>query len=125
MRCSLITRAFTLATLMVIPLGADYQVVFAQDQFEHPKFPPLPHERQQPAVERNLKTFDLLDFDVFSNQKWDRLGESHAADIIVTWPDGHETKGIQKHIDFGSGSWITGRVERWTMSGFSGTTRSS
>jgi len=26
--------------------------------------------------------FDILDFDVFSNQKWDRLHESHADDIV-------------------------------------------
>lgn len=51
------------------------------------------------AVERHLATFDTLDFDVFSNQKWDRLKESHAADIVVTWPDGHETKGIERHIE--------------------------
>src|SRR5205807_9066090 len=38
-----------------------------------------------------LRTFDTLDFDVFSHQKWDRLGESHAQGIVVTWPDGHET----------------------------------
>jgi predicted ester cyclase len=46
-----------------------------------------------------LATFDTLDFDVFSNQKWDRLSESHAADIIVTWPDGRETAGLTTHID--------------------------
>lgn len=28
-----------------------------------------------------------------------RLKESHAQDIIVTWPDGHETRGIDKHIE--------------------------
>jgi hypothetical protein len=50
------------------------------------------------VVEEHLKTFDELDFDVFSNQKWDRLSESHADDIVVTWPDGRETKGISKHI---------------------------
>ncbi len=50
-------------------------------------------------VQEHLKTFDELDFDVFSNQKWDRLSESHADDIVVTWPDGHETKGIAKHIE--------------------------
>jgi len=92
---------------------------------------PAPNpEQQTPAVERNLQTFDVLDFDVFSNQKWDRLHESHAEDIVVTWPDGHETKGIDVHIAdlkalfvwgpdieikvhpirFGSGSWtaVTG-----------------
>ena len=66
---------------------------------EHPRYPAPPHERQAPEVEKHLKTFDVLDFDVFSNQKWDRLHESHAKDIVVTWPDGHETKGIDKHIE--------------------------
>src|SRR5438874_13562152 len=60
--------------------------------------PPPAHQKQAPSVEKNLKVFDTLDFDVFSNQKWDRLGESHAQDIIVTWPDGHDTKGIAQHI---------------------------
>ncbi len=54
---------------------------------------------QTDMVQEHLKTFDELDFDVFSNQKWDRLSESHADDIVVTWPDGHETKGIAKHIE--------------------------
>lgn len=48
---------------------------------------------------QNIETFDTLDFDVFSNQKWDRLGESHADDIIVSWPDGHDTRGIDRHIE--------------------------
>ena len=46
-----------------------------------------------------LATFDTLDYDVFSNQKWDRLSESHATDIVVSWPDGHDTNGIEKHIE--------------------------
>jgi len=50
-------------------------------------------------VETNLHLFDVLDFDVFSNQKWDRLQESHAKDVVVTWPDGHETSGIERHIE--------------------------
>ena len=54
---------------------------------------------QQYLVSEHLKIFDELDYDVFSNQKWDRLPESHADDIVVTWPDGHETKGIEKHIE--------------------------
>jgi SnoaL-like polyketide cyclase len=102
----------------------------AQSLAENPATPPPPHEKQVPAVEKNLKVFDTLDFDVFSNQKWDRLKESHAPNIVVTWPDGHETKGIEKHIEdlkalfvfapdikikthpirFGSGTWtaVTG-----------------
>ncbi|WP_218054359.1 ester cyclase [Phenylobacterium immobile] len=48
--------------------------------------------------EAHLKTFDTLDFDVFSNQKWERLKESHAANVAVHWPDGHVTTGIDRHI---------------------------
>ncbi len=50
------------------------------------------------AAER-LATFDTLDFDVFTNQKWDRLHESHARDITVYWPNGRVTKGIEPHIE--------------------------
>ncbi|MFD3588143.1 ester cyclase [Streptomyces sp. NPDC058683] len=51
------------------------------------------------AVEcRNLKTFDELDFQVYSGQEWDRLGESHARNIRVHWPDGHYTDGIERHL---------------------------
>ena len=60
--------------------------------------PPPPHEVQATPVETHLKRFDNLDFDVFSNQKWDRLRESHSPNIVVTWPDGHETHGLAKHI---------------------------
>lgn len=100
---------------------------FAASAWENPATPPAAPEEQAPSVEKNLKVFDTLDFDVFSNQKWDRLAESHAKDIVVTWPDGHETKGLEKHtedlkalfvfapditikehpIRFGSGSWTT------------------
>ena len=115
-------------TILAAFIAAAFAVeASAQSAVEHPKYPAQAHEKQAPKVEKNLKVFDTLDFDVFSNQKWDRLGESHAKDIIVTWPDGHETKGIKKHIEdlkamfvyapdisikehpirFGSGSWTT------------------
>jgi len=51
------------------------------------------------TIASHLKTFDELDFDVFSNQKWDRLKESHAQNIKVYWPDGHVTEGINVHIE--------------------------
>ncbi|MFE7278647.1 ester cyclase [Streptomyces sp. NPDC057623] len=47
---------------------------------------------------RHLQVFDELDFAVYSNQQWDRLGESHAQNIRVHWPDGHYTDGIERHI---------------------------
>jgi len=48
---------------------------------------------------QHLETFDELDFDVFTNQKWDRLHESHSQDVIVHWPDGRTTEGIETHIE--------------------------
>ena len=48
---------------------------------------------------KHLETFDTLDFDVFTNQKWDRLRESHSADIKVYWPDGRVTEGLDPHIE--------------------------
>ena len=50
------------------------------------------------SVASHIATFDELDFDVFTHQKWDRLKESHAPDIVVHWPDGHVTHGIEQHI---------------------------
>lgn len=53
----------------------------------------------QKQVAKNLATFDDLDYNVFSNQKWDQLKHSHAKDVKVHWPDGHITVGIEKHIE--------------------------
>jgi hypothetical protein len=50
------------------------------------------------TLNKNLVTFDTLDFTIFSNQEWVRLHESHAKDIKVNWPDGHFTTGIERHI---------------------------
>lgn len=46
-----------------------------------------------------ISTFDELDFIVFSNQEWNRLHESHAQNIKVNWPDGHQAIGIERHIE--------------------------
>jgi len=54
---------------------------------------------ERAMVETNLKTFDELDFVVFSNQEWTRLHESHSKDVKVNWPDGHYTNGIERHIE--------------------------
>ncbi|MEV0186235.1 ester cyclase [Streptomyces sp. NPDC050625] len=60
--------------------------------------PPLPKNLTR-AERRHLETFDELDFEVFSHADWARLGESHAQNIRVHWPDGHHTDGIDKHIE--------------------------
>ena len=121
------TIRLSITSTVAAALLAATGLSIAQTPAESPTTPPPKAERQAPKVEKNLKVFDTLDFDVFSNQKWDRLHESHARDIVVTWPDGHETKGIDKHIEdlkalfvfapditiktlpirFGSGTWTS------------------
>jgi hypothetical protein len=54
---------------------------------------------ERATIDKNLETFDTLDFVVFSNQEWTRLHESHSKDVIVNWPDGHHTNGIERHIE--------------------------
>ena len=51
------------------------------------------------ALDNNLTAFDTLDFKYFTNQDWTSLKGSHAEDIVVTWPDGHKTTGLEKHIE--------------------------
>lgn len=55
-------------------------------------------DAEQATVARHLRTFDTLDFDVYSHQRWDRLKESHAANILVHYPDGSTTRGLAAHI---------------------------
>lgn len=51
------------------------------------------------TIASHLKTFDTLDYDVFSNQQWHRFKESHAQNIKVIWPDGHVTEGLDVHLE--------------------------
>jgi SnoaL-like polyketide cyclase len=51
------------------------------------------------AIINHLKTFDTLDYEVFSNQQWHRFKESHAQNIKVFWPDGHVTEGLDMHLE--------------------------
>lgn len=57
------------------------------------------YEQAEELANQHLAKFDDLDFNVFSNQDWVRLHESHAADILVHWPDGRQARGIQQHIE--------------------------
>jgi len=57
------------------------------------------YEAEAKAIAENIATFDTLDYVVFTGQQWTRLHESHSKDIIVNWPDGHQTVGIKKHIE--------------------------
>jgi hypothetical protein len=87
----LLKAALTAAALVALAAPAMAQQTDAQA---------LERYRQAEAIANtHLTTFDTLDFDVFSNEKWDRLPESHSQDVTVHWPDGHITHGIQRHID--------------------------
>lgn len=91
------------------------------------------YQDAEASTKARIETFDTLDFDVYSNQKWDRLGESHSADVQVHYPDGTTTRGLAAHIvalkpffvfspdhrvtahpvKFGSGEWtgVIGTIE--------------
>lgn len=45
-----------------------------------------------------LSNFDDLDFNVYSNRRWDLFEKSHSKDVIVHYPDGSTTKGLDAHI---------------------------
>src|SRR5205823_12826773 len=91
------TQSLSRPLLAVAVLIGAALPALAQTPAERLQYPPPPPERQAPAVERNLKTFDVLDFDAFSNQKWDRLRESHAQDIVRPGPAGAQPRGTAKH----------------------------
>jgi len=57
------------------------------------------YEADAKAVAKHIAIFDTLDYEVFTGQQWARLHESHSEDVIVHWPDGHQTEGLAKHIE--------------------------
>jgi len=57
------------------------------------------YEAEAKAIAEHIAAFDTLDYVVFTGQQWARLHESHSKDVIVHWPDGHQTVGIEKHIE--------------------------
>ena len=55
---------------------------------------------EKALTERRLLVFDTLDFDYYTNQKWDKFNHSHADNIKVYYPDGSITTGLYpQHID--------------------------
>lgn len=83
-----------LAQVCVVVTTAALSTVAMADNSELARY-----QMAEKLAKTEIATFDTLDFDVFTNQKWDRLHESHSKDVIVHWPDGHQTKGIEKHIE--------------------------
>ena len=85
------------------------------------------YEAEKAKVMANLTRLDQLDFDAFSKQDWKLFNEIHCQDVLVKFPDGHETKGLKQHdediaalfvatpdmrisahpVSFGSGEWVS------------------
>jgi hypothetical protein len=85
------------------------------------------YEGEKAKVMANLTRLDQLDFDAFSKQDWKLFNEIHCEDVLVKFPDGHETKGLKQHdediaalfvatpdmrisahpVSFGSGDWVS------------------
>jgi hypothetical protein len=66
------------------------------------------------TIASHLKIFDELDFDVFSNQKWDRLKESvHIEDLKNLFVHAPDTRIKEHPIKFGSANYtlVTGVFE--------------
>src|SRR3954469_3865091 len=55
---------------------------------------------EKALTEMRIAKFDTLDFDFYSNQKWDMFTHNHADNIKVYYPDGSITTGLYpQHID--------------------------
>ena len=87
----IVSHAFVIAAayIGVLAMASGAKAASSSAQFE----------AELKAVASHLTTFDTLDYQVFTGQQWARLHESHSKDVIVHWPDGHQTQGIEKHIE--------------------------
>lgn len=100
------TKSLVLSLVLVISLGtfqscqpSTSSAGTATDNVDSLKKIALQLVASNDSIASHIKTFDALDFDVFSNQQWDRFKESHAQNIKVFWPDGHVAEGIDTHIE--------------------------
>lgn len=58
------------------------------------------YKADEALTEKRLAIFDTLDYEFYSNQKWDMFNHSHADNIKVYYPDGSTTTGLYpQHID--------------------------
>ena len=55
-------------------------------------------QAEDARIAKNLETFRQLDLEIFSNNELQRFDESHAEDVIVYYPDGRVTQGLDVHI---------------------------
>lgn len=87
-------KSFKTILLAAVATTSLASLAFADDAADLQRY----RDAEKIGLQR-LETFDTLDFEVFTNQKWDRFHESHSADIKVYWPDGRVTEGLDPHIE--------------------------
>jgi len=62
---------------------------------------------EKAVTELRLAKFDTLDFEYYSNQKWDMFKNNHADNIKVYYPDGTISTGLYpQHIDMISPQFV-------------------
>ncbi len=102
MKCSNLIRVFAMAIIPLLVLtgctDSTNKTDVSAKEIDSLKNEILIFTSGNDTIASHLKTFDTLDFTVFSNQEWSRLHESHSLNVIVHWPDGHITYGIERHI---------------------------
>lgn len=58
------------------------------------------YKAEEALTQKRLAMFDTLDYEYYSNQKWDMFKHNHADNIKVIYPDGMVTTGLYpQHID--------------------------
>ena len=58
------------------------------------------YKAAEALTQQRLAMFDTLDYEYYSNQKWDMFKHNHADNIKVIYPDGMVTTGLYpQHID--------------------------
>lgn len=61
---------------------------------------PLPGQQATPTASeaKNLTTLDTIDFDAYNKRLWGSLSKAYDKNLVVTYTDGHSTKGVDAYL---------------------------
>ncbi len=97
------TKINAIATLLVIAAIVTFTSCSTGSQDEKVKSLQAELDKYKAAetlTEKRLAMFDTVDYEYYSNQKWDMFKHNHADNIKVYYPDGMVTTGLYpQHID--------------------------